>query len=219
MITMSSSFPEFLLLSATLFDALPSFPPIDDMLLLQLHTVFGPMLMSALQLIDRREVVRVVLPTGRHVYQVASSAGKSYTLYINAPDSSIHDIHERTDIIDEQGSEEPSEERPPDQPPSDPFAITADVSEFQQIPEFQQGQSKRSEMTVNESQESRRRRIYASAKELQTMYCPCAGFSYNSLSAGRNVLCKHLLAVVIARKTSSWVEGSVGREAVAGIIT
>lgn len=28
---------------------------VDDMLLLQLHTVFGPMLMSALQLIDRRE--------------------------------------------------------------------------------------------------------------------------------------------------------------------
>ncbi|ADV23002.1 hypothetical protein I305_03608 [Cryptococcus gattii E566] len=61
MITMSSSFPEFLLLSATLFDALPSMVTdikwdlVDDMLLLQLHTVFGPMLMSALQLIDRRE--------------------------------------------------------------------------------------------------------------------------------------------------------------------
>ncbi|EAL20133.1 hypothetical protein CNBF2100 [Cryptococcus deneoformans B-3501A] len=56
---MSSSVPEFLLLSATLLDALPSSSPI-----------FGPMLMSALQLIDRREVVRVILPTGRHVYQV-----------------------------------------------------------------------------------------------------------------------------------------------------
>lgn len=95
--------------------------------------------------------------------------------------------------MDEQGSEEPSEERPPDQPPSDPFAITAAVSEFQHSPELQQGQSKRSEMTVNESQEWRRRRIHASAKELQTMYCPCAGFSYNSLSAGRNVLVSYQL--------------------------
>lgn len=95
---------------------------------------------------------------------------------------------ERTDTIDKQGSEEPSEKRPRDQPPSDTFAITTDASEFQHIPEFQQGQSKRSEMTVNESQESRRRRIHASAKELQTMYCPCAGFSYNSLSTRRNVL-------------------------------
>lgn len=50
-----SSLSEFLLLSATLLDALPSSPPIDDTLLLQLHTVFGPMLVSALQLIDRRE--------------------------------------------------------------------------------------------------------------------------------------------------------------------
>lgn len=78
MITMSSSVPEFLLLSATLLDALPSSSPsmlativiclwtfgvvtdimshpVDDTLLLQLHIVFGPMLMSALQLIDRRE--------------------------------------------------------------------------------------------------------------------------------------------------------------------
>ncbi|OXG15461.1 hypothetical protein C366_04049 [Cryptococcus neoformans Tu401-1] len=205
-----SSLSEFLLLSATLLDALPSSPPIDDTLLLQLHTVFGPMLVSALQLIDRREVVKVVLPTGRHVYQVASSAGKSYTLYINTLDSSVQ---EKTSHVNEPEPEELSENVQLNKLPSDPFALSSDISECQQ------GQSKRSERTVNENQESRRRRIHASGEELQRMYCPCAGFSYNSLSGGRNVLCKHLLAVVIARKTSSWVEGSVGMEAVAGIVT
>ncbi|AAW44044.2 hypothetical protein CNF02600 [Cryptococcus deneoformans JEC21] len=210
MITMSSSVPEFLLLSATLLDALPSSSPIDDTLLLQLHIVFGPMLMSALQLIDRREVVRVILPTGRHVYQVASSAGKSYTLYINTPDSSIH---EKTSLVNEPEPGEASENVQLNQLPSDPFAVSSDISGWQR------DQSKRSEISISESEESRRRRIHASGKELQRMYCPCAGFSYNSLSGGQNVLCKHLLAVVIARKTSTWVEGSVGMEGVAAIVT
>ncbi|BEI85179.1 hypothetical protein CcaverHIS002_0505800 [Cutaneotrichosporon cavernicola] len=49
--------PQFLLLAATVLDS-----PLDsDIALLQLHSVFGPMLMSALQLVDRREVVRVDL--------------------------------------------------------------------------------------------------------------------------------------------------------------
>lgn len=68
----------FCLLAATLLDALPSSGsgmllillslalissdalmntdhPVPDTLLMQLHSIFGPMLLSALQLIDRRE--------------------------------------------------------------------------------------------------------------------------------------------------------------------
>ncbi|GFZ47407.1 hypothetical protein JCM24511_05150 [Saitozyma sp. JCM 24511] len=71
---------DFLSLAATLLDALPpsgqsdkamstdyrwhfdslaplvaDIPPVQDQAMLQLHALFGPMLMSALQLIDRRE--------------------------------------------------------------------------------------------------------------------------------------------------------------------
>jgi hypothetical protein len=40
-----------------LFDSLAPLisPPVQDQAMLQLHALFGPMLMSALQLIDRRE--------------------------------------------------------------------------------------------------------------------------------------------------------------------
>lgn len=85
-----------------LFDSLAplvaDIPPVQDQAMLQLHALFGPMLMSALQLIDRREgewrgssvlsstcfvfdglidvVVRVTLPSHRQVYQVRRGADR-----------------------------------------------------------------------------------------------------------------------------------------------
>ncbi|GMK55835.1 hypothetical protein CspeluHIS016_0208910 [Cutaneotrichosporon spelunceum] len=73
--------PQFLLLAATLLDSALD----NDTVLLQLHSVFGPMLMSALRLVDRREVVHIDLG-GRGMHQVSSSSGAPYTLYLNLPD-------------------------------------------------------------------------------------------------------------------------------------
>ncbi|KAK1922563.1 hypothetical protein DB88DRAFT_495539 [Papiliotrema laurentii] len=78
---------DFLNLVATLIAQLPSSPsqPLNDQILLQLNMIFGPMLMSALQLIDRREVVRVSLPSGRSVWQVTSSTGLPYSIHLPLP--------------------------------------------------------------------------------------------------------------------------------------
>ncbi|WVQ81515.1 hypothetical protein IAT38_003639 [Cryptococcus sp. DSM 104549] len=209
--------PEFMLLAASLLDALPPRLPVDDALLLQLHAVFGPMLMAALQLIDRREVVRVALPSNRHIYQVASSSGKSYTLYVNPPNpspSTATVLVPPTPPGSERAVAEPSSSspsRPARDGGSDPFAITTydEPPEPPPPPLVQPAELlQEPERPVEEMQ--RWERVRALAGEMTRMYCPCSGFAHNSLSGGRTVLCKHLLAVVIGRKTSSEVCGGGG---------
>ncbi|ODN74607.1 hypothetical protein L202_06963 [Cryptococcus amylolentus CBS 6039] len=183
---------EFLYLAATLLDALPASEPISDALLLQLHMLFGPMLMSALQLVDRREVVRVEYPSSRHVYQVASSTGKSYTLYIDPPSPTVPGTREsslelaapKDDPPVHSSMPEESHEEPP-LAPNDRVTSAASVED-----------------TLKEEAEAGRRdRIRQLAVDLEGYYCPCAGYGHNTLGSGRTVVCKHLLAVLIGSKT------------------
>ncbi|WVQ75468.1 hypothetical protein IAR50_005093 [Cryptococcus sp. DSM 104548] len=189
---------EFLYLAATLLDALPPSAPINDALLLQLHMLFGPMLMSALQLVDRREVVRVGYPSSRHVYQVASSTGKSYTLYMSPPSPtapSIRDAPPELVIPDKELSAHDSSNREPHVElrlaPSDPLAPAASVED-----------------ALQEQEARRRKRIRQLATDLEGYYCPCAGYGHNTLGSGRMVV--HVLGVLIGSKTGRVVASAVG---------
>ncbi|GHJ85666.1 hypothetical protein NliqN6_2068 [Naganishia liquefaciens] len=51
-----------------------------DAVLLKLYHVFGTMLASALQLVDKGSVARISLPGNRHIYQVSSTSGAPYTV-------------------------------------------------------------------------------------------------------------------------------------------
>ncbi|KAK8843349.1 hypothetical protein IAR55_007006 [Kwoniella newhampshirensis] len=228
---------EFLLLAATLLDALPPSLPISDTLLLQLHAIFGPMLMSALQLVDKREVVRVTLPSDRHVFQVSSSTGKNYTLYIDPPSPSqpSFPVPPPTQLIKTDPDPTASPRGTPPTGPAvaidNPFAlgeIHADNDDGNPFVSAVHGNDQNEKKTENEKQtenderraeeRSRRERIVGLSKELGRMYCPCAGFAYNSLAAERTVVCKHLLAVIIASKTGREVRASVGIHGVAGLL-
>ncbi|WVN87871.1 uncharacterized protein L203_103068 [Cryptococcus depauperatus CBS 7841] len=186
--------PAFMLLAATLLDALPASLPVDDALLLQLHIVFGPMLMSALQIVDRREVVRVELPNGRHV---ASSSGKPYALYIDPPiptsiNTTSTDQPAKAPLEAELQAKSPSAdtETLPDPFASCSTAQRARLSSTQTLP-------------FEEEEQQRLERIQKMAIDLGRMYCPCTGFALNSLSGGRTVLCKHLLSVIVARRNAT----------------
>ncbi|XP_028632366.1 zinc finger SWIM domain-containing protein 7 isoform X2 [Grammomys surdaster] len=52
---------------------------IPDELLLSLKFVFGSSAIQALDLVDRESVTLISSPSGRRVYQVLGSSGKTYT--------------------------------------------------------------------------------------------------------------------------------------------
>ncbi|WWD21135.1 hypothetical protein CI109_105616 [Kwoniella shandongensis] len=206
---------EFLLLAATLLEALPPSLPISDTLLLQLHGVFGPMLMSALQLVDKREVVKVTLPSDRHIYQVSSSTGKNYTLHLDPPlpIQPSFPPPPSTVLLDPDPNSTLS---PPTTPnPDNPFNPDPYETPIRARPKSgndDDDESKRKE------EKFRRERVMKLASQLRRMYCPCAGFAYNSLAGERTVLCKHLLAVIVASKTGREVKAEVGLQGVAGLL-
>ncbi|XP_057573063.1 zinc finger SWIM domain-containing protein 7 isoform X2 [Hippopotamus amphibius kiboko] len=53
--------------------------PIPDEHLLSLQFVFGSSAVQALDLVDRQAITSISSPSGRHVYQVLGSSGKTYT--------------------------------------------------------------------------------------------------------------------------------------------
>ncbi|BEJ15840.1 hypothetical protein CspHIS471_0504450 [Cutaneotrichosporon sp. HIS471] len=175
--------PQFLLLAATLLDS-----PLDgDTALLQLHSVFGPMLMSALQLVDRREVVRVDLG-GRGMYQVSSSSGAPYTLYLDLPDLPKPPLGEPEDSPDEKEGEE---------------VLSRQVAK---------DESKKAKTKADNDA-----RLRTNAARLRHMYCPCTGWAFNALD-GRQIFCKHVLAVLLAHRLGRVVETRVGLQAAAGLL-
>ncbi|KAM5273557.1 zinc finger SWIM domain-containing protein 7 [Ctenodactylus gundi] len=52
---------------------------ISDEHLLSLKFVFGPSAIQALDLVDRQSITSISSPSGRRVYQVLGSSGKTYT--------------------------------------------------------------------------------------------------------------------------------------------
>ncbi|XP_075417148.1 zinc finger SWIM domain-containing protein 7 isoform X1 [Tenrec ecaudatus] len=52
---------------------------IPDEHLLSLKFIFGASAIPALDLVDRQSITLISSPSGRHVYQVLGSAGKTYT--------------------------------------------------------------------------------------------------------------------------------------------
>ncbi|WVQ93241.1 hypothetical protein IAU59_000306 [Kwoniella sp. CBS 9459] len=249
---------EFLLLAATLLDALPPSLPINDSLLLQLHLVFGPMLVSALQLVDKREVVRVTLPSDRHVYQVASSTGKNYTIHLDPPEptplptdalgsnvipaaeekASEDLLHGRSRSISSSPSPSPKAEEPdgndendgisisPFRTPSPPPRITGNPrpdTDTDMNTDIVVGSRKRKRKTSldlakEKAELDKRDRVGRIARELGKMYCPCAGWAYGCLAGEKTVLCKHLLAVIIAHKTGKEVSAQVGMPGVVSLL-
>ncbi|CAD6583062.1 MAG: hypothetical protein TREMPRED_003463, partial [Tremellales sp. Tagirdzhanova-0007] len=169
---------EFLLLALTLLDALPPSGPILDETMLQLQALFGPMLMSAFQLIDRREG-QVSLPNARSLFQVTSSTGNPYTLYLDFPErpSPINTESEKT--------------LPPIELRPDHTDDREDETSGVAMPIVERS---------HEAAELARR------------------FAYNSLTGDRNVLCKHLLAVIIAHKLGKEVKTDVGLQGVMGLL-
>ncbi|RSH77289.1 uncharacterized protein EHS24_003599 [Apiotrichum porosum] len=147
---MSDPSTQFLHLVSSLLSNLSPSSPVPDAILLQLHVVFGPMLTSALQLVDRRDVVKVCLPGGRVIHQVTSSAGAPYTLYLDLP-------------------------APPSPPPPTIAAPEPVVDAETDRPE------------VSPDSDAQNTRIGDDVRYLKALYCPCAGFAFNSLTGGRNV--------------------------------
>ncbi|WVR09097.1 hypothetical protein IAU60_006159 [Kwoniella sp. DSM 27419] len=211
---------EFLLLAATLLDALPPSPPISDSLLLQLHSVFGPMLVSALQLVDKKEVVRVALPSNRFVYQVASSTGRNYTIHMDPPAPAVDELHviEATDVpcVQDIATLAPSTDvkEPPFRTPSPDQAVPRrpDRDDSGATP------SKRQRKSMGRTGEIKRSRVIQLAESLSSMFCPCAGWAYGTLAGDRTVVCKHLLAVIIAHKTGREVHAEVGMAGVVALL-
>ncbi|KAI9636727.1 uncharacterized protein MKK02DRAFT_45432 [Dioszegia hungarica] len=202
----ASEADSFLLLAASLLESLPSSSAVPDTLLMQLHAVFGPMLLSALQLIDRREVVLVSLPGGRTIYQVTSSTGQPYNLHTSLPPL-------MPPLIDQKRPEPEVARSPSPTPaPSDPFdATSAPALPVRQVipPETitEADEAHQALLRVHKAKRARRMRLLA--KSMGRMYCPCAGFLFNSIGGERNFLCKHLLAVLIAHHTEKMVRTEV----------
>ncbi|WVW79293.1 hypothetical protein I302_101260 [Kwoniella bestiolae CBS 10118] len=238
----------FLVLVATLLDSLPPSLPIPDTLLLQLHAIFGGMLLSALQLVDKREVVRVTLPSDRYVYQVASSSGKSYTIHLTPPPPSPIDITDIPIHVPTSAPISPELEPGPDLSDLPPASIGESIPRTPSPPTHDQAQTfnpllssppqhspsppleieaedeaevapvRIQKSTVDQKEELRRERIRKLAIDLQAMYCPCAGWSYGCLAGERTILCKHLLAIIIASKTGREVQAEVDQRGVAGLL-
>ncbi|WRT69013.1 uncharacterized protein IL334_005995 [Kwoniella shivajii] len=222
----------FLILMATLIDSLPPTLPIQDTLLLQLHAVFGPMLMSALQLVDKREVVRVSLPSDRYIYQVSSSTGKNYTIHIDPPSplpitpttlppppefpSSPASTRDK-DHVNEHDNEDEIPHTP-SPPPSQAFEpLLYSPSNHNDLPRPIKDEEDPIPSTKKE-ETCRKGRVIKLAKELKKMYCPCAGWGYGCLAGERTILCKHLLAIIIAHKTGKEVKAEVEIGGVAGLL-
>ncbi|OCF54534.1 hypothetical protein L486_08084 [Kwoniella mangroviensis CBS 10435] len=229
----------FLILVATLLDSLPPFLPITDTLLLQLHAVFGSMLLSALQLVDKREVVRVSLPSDRYVYQVASSSGKNYTIHLNPPPPT-------TNLIPDIPSPEPTATPPKEEAdllppapmgesiPRTPSPTGSQIQTFNPLlsspaqqhrtpspasPLVEDEDSESiSQHTISQKDILRRERIARLADDLKSMYCPCAGWSYGCLAGEKTILCKHLLAVIIASKIGREVRADGDVRGAAGLL-
>ncbi|ORY24751.1 hypothetical protein BCR39DRAFT_545763 [Naematelia encephala] len=185
----------------------------SDTLLLQLHAIFGSMLMSALQLVDRREVVRVSLPGGRTVHQVTSSTGLPYTLYLNLPKLGLtipatHPLTTLTTDFLTTSTIDPLTTDPPTTSKIDP--PEADIQSSDHAgPSYLQRE---------EGETSNHSRIIDLASSLRGLYCPCPGFAYNSLSGPGNPLCKHLLAVIIASRMGKEIMTAVGLEDVMALL-
>lgn len=172
---------------------------VSDTVLSQLNMIFGPMLMSALQLVDRREgrsiklrplficsqsrnhcspniskfhrvplnlVVRVELPAKRHVWQVTSSTGHPYTLYLSLPPLPQGEKENDTITKVEAGETNSTDS-------------TADAEPL----------TNRSDGKQQEEDQKRANRDYVRALKgsLEGVWCPCTGFAYNTLAAPRNV--------------------------------
>lgn len=199
---------ELFMLAATLIDALPSkaTEPVDDTLLLQLQALFGPMLLSALQIMDRRDVVRVTLPGGRSLHQVTATSGAPYTLYLDLPE---HDTPISANPVPVTLPLEP------DKPPEPKEAGEAGEEQTEDdtgcILSTDAGRERLREL-------QRRQRVMVIAKVLKEAYCPCAGYGYNTLGGDRNVLCKHLLAVIIANQMGKEIKTDVAFAGVAALL-
>ncbi|XP_015413833.1 PREDICTED: zinc finger SWIM domain-containing protein 7 [Myotis davidii] len=68
-------------LQSSLHHSCPGIPITDvpDEHLLLLKFVFGSSALQALDLVDRQSITLISSPSGRHVYQVLGSSGKTYT--------------------------------------------------------------------------------------------------------------------------------------------
>ncbi|ORX39116.1 hypothetical protein BD324DRAFT_618564 [Kockovaella imperatae] len=177
--------PEFINVVSKLFEALPSDgSPIDDEVLMQLHAFFGPMLGSAVQLIDRREVVRVVLPAGRHIYQITSATGSPYTLYAELPARpSVPAVHSSKQ--DSSLSPDDDESTVPEKAKASPEPQPDNDTSAEQSVQTMAEPSRYSADLVRHSY------IRALNRSMQGMYCPCAGYGYNTLAGDRNFLVSH----------------------------
>ncbi|KAL1407613.1 hypothetical protein Q8F55_007046 [Vanrija albida] len=182
--------PEFLALVEALLGALSPTEQAPDAVLTQLHALFGPMLVSSLQLVDRRDVVKVSLPGGRFVHQVTSSAGAPYTLYLDLPTFPQVSVEEP----EPTQAASPTYVSPKSPGAASPAAeATADGDDAASPPPSQ-------------------------ALKLGRMFCPCTGFAFNTLTAPRSIFCKHILAVLLADRLGKVVDTSVPLAAAAGLL-
>ncbi|WOO84951.1 Zinc finger SWIM domain-containing protein 7 [Vanrija pseudolonga] len=187
---------DFLALVEALLFALSPSEQAPDAVLTQLHALFGPMLVSALQLVDRRDVVKVSLPGGRFVHQVTSSAGAPYTLYLDLPSPPVVPAADLT--------------QPPTQAPSPTY-----VSPKSPASDAQAGGD-----ASNEAQGDDASPLSppSQAPKLGRMICPCTGFAFNTLTAPRSIFCKHILAVLLADRLGKVVDTTVPLAAAAGLL-
>ncbi|RXK37880.1 hypothetical protein M231_04879 [Tremella mesenterica] len=253
---MSDPSTEFLYLTATLLSSLPlSDKSVDETLLLQLHSIFGPMLLSALQIMDRQDVVRITLPGGRWLYQVMSSTGSPYTIFLNLPQSdpeeaittdptttagTNHPVNLLMPLLDSTMGDSPdvpvsdtsgnihgnNQSRAAEEMNRDASEINPTIDAVRENDGSRIDSEKRSsdkvfnERTTKEERLKRRRneRIRKIVDTLRTSYCPCAGYGCHSFGSGKNVLCKHLLAIFIAHQMGRVVQTEVSLQGVAGLL-
>ncbi|TXT13232.1 hypothetical protein VHUM_01633 [Vanrija humicola] len=161
---------------------------------MQLHALFGPMLVSALQLVDRRDAGELPFCTASSP-QVTSSAGAPYTLYLDLPS-------------------------PPAVPEADPAQPPTQALTPTYVSPKSPAANEPGGATANDAGDTRDTPASPApqASKLGSMFCPCTGFAFNTLTAPRSVFCKHILAVLLADRLGKVVDTAVPLAAAAGLL-
>uniref|UniRef100_A0A8D1IMA2 Zinc finger SWIM domain-containing protein 7 n=1 Tax=Sus scrofa TaxID=9823 RepID=A0A8D1IMA2_PIG len=99
--------------------------PISDEHLLSLKFVFGSSAVQALDLVDRKSITLISSPSGRRVYQVLGSSGKTYTClaschYCSCPAFAFSVLRKGDSLLVRMGWAGPPFPSPFPSPPSPP---------------------------------------------------------------------------------------------------
>ncbi|EIW65844.1 hypothetical protein TREMEDRAFT_66212 [Tremella mesenterica DSM 1558] len=204
---MSDPSPEFLYLTATLLSSLPlSDKSVDETLLLQLHSIFGPMLLSALQIMDRQDgspyTIFLDLPHSDPEEEITTdpttTAGTDHPVNLLKPllDSRMEDspdipVSDTSGNIHGNNQSRAAEEMNRDASEINPTIDAVRENDGSRIDSEKRSSAKvSSERMTKEARlkRSRNERIQKLVDTLKTSYCPCAGYGCHSFGSGKNVL-------------------------------